>query len=88
LGGQSQAALLAALQGYANGTRSSAVMQQVAMRMTPEQMRTAARSYAAMPGLGAAPAPTTNAAAARIVEQGLPAKQLPACASELPQRDD
>lgn len=81
LGGQSQAALLAALQGYASGTRSSAVMQQVAMRMTPDQMRAAARAYAAMPGLGAAPAPTTNADAARIVEQGLPAKQLPACVS-------
>ena len=54
-------------------------MQQVAMRMTPEQMRAAARTYAAMPGLGAAPA--GDAAAARLVEQGLPAKQLPACAS-------
>lgn len=83
LGGQSQEALLAALQGYASGTRSSAVMQQVAMRMTPAEMRDAARAYAAMPGLGTAPAPTTNAdaAAARIVSQGLPAIQLPACAS-------
>lgn len=78
LGGQDPAYLLAALRGYANGTRSSAVMQQVAMRMTPADMDEAARRFAAMPGLGAVPAGT--AAAARIVAQGLPAVQLPACA--------
>ena len=84
LGGQSPQALLAALQGYADGTRSSAVMQQVAMRMTPAEMREAARAYAAMPGLGAAPTPTGangDAAAARIVTQGLPSEPLPACTS-------
>jgi len=79
LGGQDPAYLLAALQGYADGSRSSAVMQQVAMRMQPEAMRDAARRFAAMPGLGARPA--GDAAAARIVTQGLPRLQLPACAS-------
>ena len=79
LGGQSPQALLAALQGYASGTRSSAVMQQVAMRMTPAEMQNAAHAYAAMPGLGTPPA--GDAAAARIVTQGLPAEQLPACTS-------
>ncbi|WP_293877918.1 c-type cytochrome [Sphingomonas sp. UBA978] len=79
LGGQDPAYLLAALKGYADGTRSSAVMQQVAMRMTPAAMTDAARRFAAMPGLGAAPA--GSAAAARIVTQGIARIQLPACAS-------
>ncbi len=80
LGGQKPAYLLAALQGYASGKRSSAVMQQVAMRMDPAEMDDAARRFAAMPGLGASPT-GNDAAAARIVEQGLPKLQLPACAS-------
>ncbi|RSU69015.1 cytochrome C [Sphingomonas sp. S-NIH.Pt1_0416] len=79
LGGQNPAYLLAALQGYANGTRSSAVMQQVAMRMEPAEMAAAVRRFAAMPGLGARP--NGSAEAARIVERGLPEKQLPACVS-------
>ncbi|MEG3091741.1 c-type cytochrome [Sphingomonas sp. PB1R3] len=79
LGGQSPEYLLAALKGYANGTRSSAVMQQVAMRMEPAAMEAAARRFAAMAGLGATPA--GDPAAARIVERGLPERQLPACAS-------
>ncbi|MCP3736246.1 c-type cytochrome [Sphingomonas sp. RP10(2022)] len=79
LGGQDPAYLLAALRGYASGTRSSAVMQQVAQRMAPADMERAARRYAAMPGLGAAPA--GDAAAARIVTQGLRRLQIPACAS-------
>ncbi len=79
LGGQDPAYLLAALKGYADGTRSSAVMQQVAMRMAPAAMADTARRFAAMPGLGAAPA--GNADAARIVTQGIARIQLPACAS-------
>jgi cytochrome c553 len=79
LGGQNPQYLLAALQGYASGRRSSAVMQQVAMRMKPAEMADAARRFAAMPGLGTTPAPG-NAAAARIVDEGLPKLQLPACA--------
>ena len=42
-------------------------------------MEAAARRFAAMPGLGAQPA--GDAAAAQIVERGLPDKQLPACVS-------
>lgn len=80
LGGQDPAYLLAALRGYASGRRSSAVMQQVAMRMEPAEMVAAARRFAAMPGLGAPPA-GGNTAAARIVTQGMPDRQLPACAS-------
>ncbi len=79
LGGQSPEYLLAALKGYASGTRSSAVMQQVAMRMQPAEMDAAARRFAAMPGLGATP--SGDPAAARIVERGLPERQLPACVS-------
>ncbi|GAA0674349.1 cytochrome c553 [Sphingomonas insulae] len=79
LGGQDPAHLLAALRGYANGTRSSAVMQQVAMRMAPAEMDDAARRFAAMPGLGTAPA--GDAAAAKIVAKGLPNIQLPACSA-------
>jgi cytochrome c553 len=79
LGGQSPEYLLAALKGYANGTRSSAVMQQVAMRMEPADMDDAARRYAAMRGLGATPAGSADAA--RIVDRGLARIQLPACAS-------
>jgi len=43
-------------------------------------MVAAARRFAAMPGLGAPPA-GGNTAAARIVTQGMPERQLPACAS-------
>ncbi|MGP7795040.1 c-type cytochrome [Sphingomonas sp. CLY1604] len=83
LGGQDPAYLLAALQGYASGRRSSAVMQQVAMRMQPQEMAADARRFAAMLGLDARPAAgaATDAEAARIVTSGLPAVQLPACAS-------
>ena len=80
LGGQDPAYLLAALQAYASGRRSSAVMQQVAMRMEPAEMVADARRFAAMPGLGASPA-GGSAAAARIVAHGWPERQLPACAS-------
>ncbi|MEH3157926.1 MAG: c-type cytochrome [Sphingomonas taxi] len=79
LGGQDPAYLLAALKGYAADTRSSAVMRQVAMRMEPAAMDDAARRFAAMPGLGTNP--SGDGAAARIVTQGLPRLQLPACAS-------
>ena len=79
LGGQKPGYLLAALKGYASGARSSAIMQQVAMRMKPAEMDDAARRFAAMPGLGAAPAGSDEAA--RIVNQGLPRIQLPACVS-------
>jgi len=80
LGGQRPDALLAALRAYADGRRSSAVMQQVAARMTPADMAAAVRGYAAVPGLGRARA-SGDREAARIVALGLPERQLPACAS-------
>ena len=49
------------------------------MRMEPAEMAAAVRRFAAMPGLGARP--NGSAEAARIVERGLPEKQLPACVS-------
>ncbi len=81
LGGQKPEYLLAALQGYASGRRSSAVMQQVAMRMDVAEMDDAARRFAAMPGLETGATPRGDAAAARIVTQGKPRIQLPACTS-------
>ncbi|WP_085808852.1 c-type cytochrome [Sphingomonas sp. TZW2008] len=92
LGGQRPEYLHAALRAYASGRRSSAVMQQVAMRMEPATMASTARQFSAMPGIGGTlpalptqrvqPAQSAGTAlAARIVAQGLPAKQLPACAS-------
>jgi cytochrome c553 len=82
LGGQNAASLLAALKGYAAGTRSSAVMQTAAAALQPADMIRLARHFAPMSGLSSAPA-NANAdhAAARIIREGLPSIQLPACAS-------
>ena len=84
LGGQKPAYLLAALNAYARGARASAVMGNAAADLTDEQKRALAAHFAALPGIGATPpagsAPAMTAAR-RIVEQGLPDRQLPACAS-------
>ncbi len=80
LGGQRPAYLLAALNAYANGARASAVMGNAAADLTDDQKRALAAHFAALPGIGTT-APTGSAAARRIVERGLPAVQLPACAS-------
>ncbi len=85
LGGQQPAYLLASLQAYATGKRQSAVMANAAAALRPDEMRALARHFAAMPGIGAASpaaAPDPSMAKAKIiVERGLPAAQLPACAS-------
>jgi cytochrome c553 len=80
LGGQRPAYLLAALNAYASGARHSAVMGNAAADLTDGQKRALAARFAALPGLGIA-TPAGSAAARRIVERGLPAAQLPACAS-------
>jgi cytochrome c553 len=80
LGGQKPAYLLAALNAYASGARASAVMGNAAADLTDGQKRALAAHFAALPGIGTA-APRGTAMARRIVEQGLPDRQLPACAS-------
>ncbi|MBY9064485.1 c-type cytochrome [Sphingomonas yunnanensis] len=79
LGGQRAGYLEAALAAYADGRRQSAVMENVAAVLSPEQRRALAAHFAPMPGLGAAPG--RDARARLIVERGLPERQLPACAS-------
>lgn len=81
LGGQRPDYLVAALAAYADGRRQSAVMANAAATLTPADRAALARHFAAMPGLGDAPATTADAAARAIVARGLPDRQLPACAS-------
>lgn len=80
LGGQDSGYLLAALQAYRRGARASAVMGNAVARLSEDDMRAFAARFAAMPGLGAA-AGSGDAQAERIVRAGLPARDLPACAS-------
>ena len=77
LGGQNPAYLRAALMDYAAGRRHSAVMQTAVTGLTSRQMAALARHFAALPGLAASPAQSTN----RLVMRGAPDRQLPACIS-------
>ncbi|PZQ59890.1 MAG: cytochrome C [Sphingomonas taxi] len=79
LGGQRPDYLEAALAAYADGRRHSAVMGNAAATLTPAQRGALAAHFAAMPGLPGRPA--GDGRARTIVERGLPARQLPACAS-------
>lgn len=79
LGGQDARYLARALEDYATGRRASAVMQNAAATLRPEERVALARHFAALPGLGGAAAGDEKARA--IVERGLPERQLPACAS-------
>jgi cytochrome c553 len=86
LAGQSAAFLMAALDAYASGRRSSGVMQTAATRIDRATMSAFARHYAALPGLSAPRPPTPPAGptaedrlAAEIVAEGLPEANLPAC---------
>ncbi len=81
LGGQNPRYLEAALAAYADVRRHSAVMANAAATLTAQERRALAAHFAAMPGLGADLSSLGSAAARRIVELGLPARQLPACAS-------
>lgn len=80
LGGQKAEVLMAALRDYQSGARQSAVMGHAAARLSADDMRDLSTRFAAMPGLKATAA-ANDAQARQIVEMGLPAKQLPACAS-------
>lgn len=82
LAGQKEAYLLASLQAYARGARASGIMQPVAVEITEEEMREAARHYARLPPMvpaaDAAPVDATSLGA-RIAQRGLPEDDLPAC---------
>jgi Cytochrome c553 len=77
LAGQKEGFLLEALRLYASKKRASGPMQFAASTLDETEMRALARHFAAMPGLKDAPLPQSHP----IISQGLPAKQLPACAS-------
>ncbi|MEZ0496641.1 c-type cytochrome [Sphingomonas sp. IW22] len=77
LGGQRPEYLFAALQRYASGERSSALMQTAAAQLTTAEMKTLALHFAAMPGLSRAQLPSTHP----LLTQGRHGDQLPACAS-------
>ena len=83
LAGQNPAYLLASLRAYATGRRASAVMRNAAAPLGTDEMARLARHFAALPGLTrTVPAAQPEAAeASRIVREGLPRAQLPACAS-------
>lgn len=81
LGGQSPAYLVVALQRYATGKRSSAVMQTAAATLDGAEMTRLARHFAAFPGVR--PALIRSAAEprniAQILDRGMPGIALPAC---------
>jgi cytochrome c553 len=82
LGGQRPAYLLAALRAYQHDRRQSAVMENAVTRLTEADMRVLAERFAAMPGLGkAAAVGPRDGEAEQIVREGLPKRELPACAS-------
>ncbi|KTF68336.1 c-type cytochrome [Sphingomonas sp. HT-1] len=80
LGGQTPGYLAAALRAYRDGHRGSGVMANAAALLSDADVTALATRFAAMPGLGGAPA-RADADAARIVARGLPDRELPACAS-------
>src|SRR3546814_5988963 len=83
LSGQTSAYPSAALEAYAAGRRSSAVMATAAARVDSTALRALAEHYAALPGLPEPAAPTSDGSpAARIVTHGLPEANLPACAND------
>lgn len=83
LAGQKFRYLLASLQAFASGTRHSGIMQPVAARLRPAEMRALARYYSSLP---AAKAITHEAPSAAAVEhgreialRGIPLERVPAC---------
>ncbi|MFK3889105.1 c-type cytochrome [Sphingomonas sp. NPDC079357] len=81
LGGQHPRYLEAALAAYADGRRASAVMANAAAILSADERRALATHFAALPGLRADAVPRGDERARVIVERGLPARQLPACAN-------
>jgi cytochrome c553 len=86
LAGQKADYLLATLDAFADSRRHGAVMQAAAIRVDSDTRRALADHYAALPGLSparsvvSAAASAEDALAARVVAQGLPEADLPACA--------
>jgi cytochrome c553 len=85
LAGQKSDYLLSALEAFATGKRASAVMTAAATRVDPRILRDLADRYSAMPGLDSLRDVTITVAqedtdVARIVSDGLPERDLPACA--------
>jgi cytochrome c553 len=85
LAGQKPHYLLAALTGYARGTRQGAVMRTAASRIDARTMRELAEHYGALPN-GLTDSRTVplsgkpgDVFAARIVQHGLPEADLPPC---------
>jgi cytochrome c553 len=77
-----EADIAAALRGYADGSRPSAIMAVVASALSGDQIAALARHYAALPDV-ASPAPLAgdSARGALIAAQGLPEQGVPACLS-------
>jgi cytochrome c553 len=87
LAGQKPVYLLETLKAFASGTRPSGVMSAAAARIDPDVMRALANRYADLPGLReervasvAIDRSAERELAERIVEKGLPQRNLPACA--------
>jgi cytochrome c553 len=82
LAGQRAPYLHASLRAFADRTRFSATMSEVAARLSDADMRAIASYYEQLPGRvvlqPAEPASTRRGAA--IASQGLPARDIPACA--------
>lgn len=77
LAGQKPQALAHALRGYASGERASGPMQVAAAPLSESEIAALARHFAGLPGLRDVPLPETHP----IIADGLPRKQLPACAA-------
>lgn len=86
LAGQNAAYLLAALDAFASGRRPSAVMGAAAARVDRDVLKQLADHYAGLPGLDrradtvAAAVDADDPRVARIIADGLPDRDLPACA--------
>jgi len=86
LAGQRAAYLQAALESFTSGSRASGVMGAAAARVHPALLQQLAEHYASLPGLADSPRqrpdrdPTEEETLVqRIVEEGLPDADLPAC---------
>lgn len=80
--GQSQAYLEMSLRNYANGLRSSGIMQPIAAQLDEEGLVEAAKHYAQHRGLsetGASPATEKIERGRRIATAGIPEKGIPPC---------
>jgi cytochrome c553 len=81
LAGQRMDYLSASLRAFANRSRLSATMSEVAARLSDEQIRETAAYYEQMPGR-TGPAPVDSHAAPRgvsIATRGVPERNIPAC---------